>query len=85
MTVADCVAMNLQSVLAVLQVIRDRRAFGGQLLWLAHRHEAGAEVISQRRREDKATCFDPNYRVDLSAFVLRGQGINRFAQAFGVL
>src|SRR5262245_7838861 len=82
MAIADRVTMNLQSVLTVLKIIRNRSALGRQLLRLAHRHKSGAQVIGQRRRENETAGFDAYNRIDLRALVLSGKRIYGLAQAF---
>ena len=84
MAVADCVAVNLQSVLAILEVIRNRRRLRRQLVRFAHWHKACAEVICKRRRENKSARFDTHDGIDFHPFVFRSERIDRLAQAGGM-
>ena len=84
MTITNCVAMNLQSILAVLEIIRDLRTLSRQLLRLPHRNESRAEVIRKRRRKNKPARLHANHRINLLTFKLRSKRVNRVAQAFGM-
>ncbi len=84
MPVANRVAMNLERVLPIFEVVRNRGAFGRQFFRLAHRHKARAEVVRQSRREDKTTRFNADDSVDLRSLEFGGQRIDSLAQAFGV-
>src|SRR6185295_18664744 len=85
MTITNGVAVNLQRVLSILEIIRDRRTLRRQLAWLAHGHESRAEVIRECGCKDEAACFNTNDRVDLLAFKLRRERIDRIAQSLGML
>src|SRR4051812_32399231 len=82
MAVADSVAVNLERVLTVFEIVRDRRALRRQLARLAHRHKPGPKVISKGRREDEATRFDADHGVDLLTLKLRSKRVDRVPQPF---
>ena len=84
MTVTDRIAMNLQSILPVFQVIRDRSGFGGQFLRLPHGHKSRVQVISQRRRKDESARFNADDSVDLHSLEFSGERIHGLAQSFRV-
>ena len=48
----------------------------GKLLRLAHRHEAGAERVSERRREDEAARLDAQHHIHIGARVVCLQGVD---------
>ena len=77
--IANGVPMNLQSVLAVLEIVRDRRAFSRQLLWFANRNKAGAKVISKCGCENKPTRLDTDHRIDFLTLKLGSQRVYRVA------
>src|ERR1043166_17895 len=79
--ISDGVAMYLESVLTVLEVVRNRSAFSRQLLRLAYRHKSGAQVIREGRRENETAGFDAYHRIDFRALVLGGKRIHGLAQA----
>ena len=85
MAVADGVLVHLQGVGAVLQIVGDADAFGGQLLRLAHRHEAGAERVGERRGEDEAAGFDAEDDIDLRIAVVVLQAVDDAAKSVRVL
>src|SRR6266508_2762177 len=55
---SDGVLVHLEGVGAVLERVGLARGAIGQLARLAHRHEADAEPIGQRRAEDEAARLD---------------------------
>src|SRR6185503_644469 len=85
MTIADRVAMDLQGVLTILKIVRNRCALSRQLAWLAHRHKPCPEVISERGRKDKSARFDSDYRINFLPFKLRRERVDRVAQSFRML
>src|ERR1044072_2958156 len=76
LTVAYCITMNLKRVLAIFEIVRNRRAFRRQLLRFPDGKEPSPKVISERGRKDKSARLDANHRVNLGAFVLSGQRVD---------
>ena len=67
MSLADRVAVDLERVLAVLQIVAVTLNLRWQLLRLAHRNETRPEVIRERRPEDESARLDPEDRINLLA------------------
>src|SRR6266550_5216775 len=84
MPVTDCIAMNLESVLPIFQVIRDRSGFGGQFLRFAHRNKSRVQVISQGGRKDESARFDSDDGVNLHSFKFSGERIHGLTQPLGM-
>src|SRR2546430_1605364 len=82
MALSNRVAMNLQRVLSVFEIIRDRSPLSREFLWLAHGNEARAEMIGQSGSEDEAARFNPDHCVDLCTLELGGEGVDGFAKPF---
>jgi hypothetical protein len=51
---------------------------------LAHWHETGTEVISERGSENESACFNTNYNVDLCVLILGGKRIDSSLQSVGM-
>src|SRR5947209_5721981 len=81
----DGVAVNLQNVLSVFEIVRDARHFGRQLLRFAHRHEARAERVGKRGREDKTARLDAEHNINALALEGLRQRVNGQAQTLRVL
>ena len=79
----DRACVHLERVGAVLQIVGDADALAGQFLGLAHRHEARAQRIGQRRSEDEAARFDADHQVDARVLVVLFQAVDHAAQAGG--
>ena len=56
-----------------------------QLAELAHRHEAGSELVGQRRAEDEAAGLHPDDEVDLLAAHLLRHAVDHLAEGVGPL
>src|SRR5712692_465517 len=84
MTVADCVTMNLERVLAVFEIVRDRSFLSRELLRLAHGHKTSPQAIGEGRRENETTRLNANHGIDVCAFKLRSQGVDGFSQTLGM-
>ena len=69
--------MDLEQVGAVLELVLLAGDLPGKLAGLAHRHEAGAEPVGDRRREDEAPRLDAEHPVDLDAGEVVGDGVDR--------
>ena len=78
---ADGVLVHLQGVGAVLQIVGDADAFGGEFLGLAHGHEAGAQRVGQRGGEDEAAGFDAEHDIDLGVAVMVFESVDHAAEA----
>src|SRR5688500_7691828 len=50
----ECVRVGLHSVVAILELIVDARALGGQLPWFANGYEGGPQRVGEGRAEDEA-------------------------------
>ena len=74
----DRVAVDLERVRAVLERVLDGDRLGRQLAQLAHRHEAGVELVGHRGAEDEAARLHADDEVDLLAGVRREHQVDRF-------
>src|SRR3954453_5511311 len=77
LTRCERVALDFDDRLAVFQRIRRLEGGAGQFALLAHRDEAGAEVVGHRRGEDEAARLDADDLVDGAAAVMRDDRVNR--------
>ena len=80
----DRVAVHLEAVGAVFEVVGDADRSCRQLAELAHRHEAGADAVGDRRAEDEAAALDADDEVDALAAYGVGQRVDRQLEALGV-
>ena len=71
------VAVDLELVGAVLELVLLAIHRPRQLAGLAHRHEPGAEPVGDRRGEDEAPGLDADHPVDLDAGEVVGDGVDR--------
>src|SRR5215831_5293070 len=81
---ADRVSVNLERVPAIFQVVAVAFDLRGQLLRLADRHEASAQMVGQRRGEDETARLDADYAIDISAAEMFDGPVDHGAQPFGV-
>ena len=77
--------MNGERIAAVLELVFDLDRLAGQLAELPHRHEAGAELMRDRAREDEAARFDAHDDVDPLPGVVGTQHVDHGAERRPVL
>jgi len=58
LTRRDVIAVDLQAICSVFEIVADAHTFRRQLLRFAHGHESGAERVGERGGEDKSAGFD---------------------------
>ena len=81
----DRVGVDLEGRRAVLELVLDLDRLRRQLAELAHRHEAGAELVGQRRAEDEAARLHADHEVDLRAADLLGHAVDHLAERVRLL
>src|SRR6266853_1367802 len=81
----DGVAMDLQHVGAVFELIFDALRRRGELPGLAHGDESGAQRIGHGGGEDKAAGLDADHGVDRLSLGIRTQAVDDAAQPLSVL
>src|SRR5947209_17963549 len=84
MPLTDGILVNLQSVLTVFEIIRDRSTLGWKLARLSHRDKSCFHVIGKRRSEYKTARLNAYYGINLPALELSRKRINRASQTFRV-
>src|SRR5262245_47168171 len=77
--------MHLKRVLAVFEIVGDRRAFSRKFLRFSHRHEPGPKVVRERGCEDESSRFNADNRVDLLTLKLFGECVDSMAKTLGML
>src|SRR3989449_6945916 len=58
---ADRVVVDLERVAAVLELVARGVGLGGELAWLAHQRDAGAEPVGHRRADQEAARLDAEH------------------------
>ena len=81
----DGVPVHLQGVVAVLQVVGLAHLLRRQLAGLAHRHEAGVEVVGHDGGEHEAPRLDAHHLLDALLGEQPDEAVDRHAQRQRVL
>src|SRR5207244_2856904 len=79
------VAVHLDGVAAIFEVVFGGNRLGGELAQLAHRHEATAKPVSDGRAEDEAATLDGYHFIYLECLQLFSDAVNRLLEGFSVL
>jgi len=79
------VAMDLERIGAVFELIFDALSRGRQLVGLPHRNEAGMQSVSHGRREYKSARFNADDGVDLHALAVRAEPVDHALEPLRVL
>ena len=81
----DGVLVDFEGVSAVFEGIFDALDGGGELLWLADRHEPGADGVGDRGGEEESASLDAEDLIDTGSGVAGLQGVEDASEAGGVL
>lgn len=81
---AECVAVDLQRVGAVLEGVLLAQGGGGQFAGLADGHETDAEAVGQGGAEDEPATLDADDGRQAALGVALGEVVDRLAKAAGV-
>src|SRR2546426_7696742 len=81
----DRVPVHRQRVGTVLQIILDLEDVGRQLAWSPDRHEAGVELMRQRRGQDKPARLDADDLGHVAVPVQRSEVSDDAAERYAVL
>lgn len=75
------IAVDLEGVGAVFEIVSDPGYRRGQLARFAHWNKTGVEAVGKRGAEDESARFDAEDEVDLALEVMRGEGVDKLGEA----